>query len=68
MQARANLWGRFKANRLGFTAVILLTLTVGILIGTVVSYGVKGQEKEKRSAEATPLTLPSPRQMSTMFF
>ena len=23
MEARANLWGRFKANRLGFTAVIL---------------------------------------------
>ncbi|MGH9515681.1 MAG: Do family serine endopeptidase [Terriglobales bacterium] len=67
MQARVNLWGRFKANRLGFTAVILLTLTVGILIGTVVSYSVKGQEKEKRSAEATPLTVPSPRQMSNQF-
>src|SRR5256885_10864162 len=67
MQARANLWGRFKANRLGFTAVILLTLTVGILIGTVVSYGVKGQEKDKRSADPTPLTLPSPRQMSNQF-
>jgi serine protease Do len=67
MQARANLWGRFKANRLGFTAVILLTLTVGILIGTVVSYGVKGQEKEKRSADATPLTIPSPRQLSNQF-
>lgn len=67
MQARGNLWGRFKANRLGFTAVILLTLTVGILIGTVVSYGVKGQEKDKRSADPTPLTLPSPRQMSNQF-
>src|SRR3954453_6148819 len=67
MQARGNLWGRFKANRLGFTAVILLTLTVGILIGTVVPYGVKGQEKDKRSAEATQLTLPSPRQMSNQF-
>ena len=67
MQASANLWGRFKANRLGFAAVILLTLTVGILIGTVVSYGVKGQEKEKRSSDATPLTIPSPRQMSNQF-
>jgi serine protease Do len=67
MEARANLWGRFRANRLGFTAVILLTLTVGILIGTVVSYGVKGQEKEKRSADATPLTIPSPRQLSNQF-
>src|SRR5215831_7290521 len=56
------LWGRFKANRLAFTVVILLTLTVGILIGTVVSGGVKGQEK--KSAEAAPLTLPAPRQLS----
>jgi len=67
MQARANLWRRYKANRLSFTAVILLTLTVGILIGTVISYGVKGQEKEKRSADATPLTVPSPRQLSNQF-
>ncbi len=67
MQARANLWGRYKANRLSFAAVILLTLTVGILIGTVISYSVKGQEKEKRSSDATPLTIPSPRQMSNQF-
>jgi serine protease Do len=67
MEARANLWGRFKANRLAFTLVTLLTLSVGILIGTVVSYGVRGQEKDKRSADATALTLPSPRQMSNQF-
>ncbi|HEY7353453.1 MAG TPA: Do family serine endopeptidase [Terriglobales bacterium] len=68
MEARANnLWGRFKANRLAFTLVILLTLSVGILIGTVVSYGVRGQEKDKRSADANPLTLPSPRQLSNQF-
>jgi serine protease Do len=63
----ADLWGRFKGNRLTFTAVILLTLTVGILIGTVVSFGVKGQEKDKKSADATPLTIPSPRQLSNQF-
>jgi len=65
MEARANLWGRFKANRLASTLVILLTLTVGILIGTVVSYNVKGQEK--KSADATPLSVPSPRQLSNQF-
>ncbi len=67
MDARASLWGRFKANRLAFTFVILFTLTVGILIGTVVSYGVKGQERDKKSADATPLAIPSPRQMSNQF-
>ncbi|HZP16889.1 MAG TPA: Do family serine endopeptidase [Terriglobales bacterium] len=68
MQERANaLWGRFKANRLAFTLVVLLTLTLGILIGTVVSGGVRGQEKDKKSADATPLSVPSPRQLSNQF-
>ena len=67
MQARANFWERYKANRLSFAAVILLTLTVGILIGTIISYGVKGQEKDKKSADATQLTIPSPRQLSNQF-
>ena len=66
MDARARaLWGRFKANRLAFTVVILITLAVGILIGTVVSVGVKGQEK--KSADATPLSVPAPRQLSNQF-
>jgi len=59
------LWGRFRANRLAFSLVVLMTLAVGILIGTVVSVGVRGQEK--RSAEATPLTVPAPRQLSNQF-
>ncbi len=66
MEVRANaLWRRFKANRVASTLVILLTLAVGILIGTVVSVGVKGQEK--RSSDATPLSVPAPRQMSSQF-
>src|SRR5215467_8391954 len=59
------LWGRFKANRLAFTLVILLTLTVGILIGTVVSGHVRGQEK--KYSDATPLSVPAPRQLSNQF-
>src|SRR5258708_17217588 len=66
MDVRATaLWGRFKANRLAFTLVILVTLAVGILIGTVVSVGVRGQEK--KAAEATPLSVPTPRQLSNQF-
>src|SRR6266852_5086954 len=59
------LWGRFRANRLAFSLVVLLTLAVGILIGTVVSVGVRGQEK--KSADATPLSVPAPRQLSNQF-
>jgi serine protease Do len=64
---RANLWGRFKANRLAFALVILLTLSVGILIGTLVTFGARGQEKERKADDATPLAIPSPRQMSNQF-
>src|ERR1039457_5601289 len=59
-------WARLKANRWAYTFTILATLTVGILIGTVVSYGVKGKEGQK-SSDATPLTIPAPQQLSTAF-
>ena len=66
MEVSSNvLWGRMKANRVVFTSVILLTLAVGILIGSVVSVGVRGQEK--KVAEATPLSVPAPRQLSNQF-
>ena len=60
------LWTRFKAHRLASTLTILVTLTVGILIGTVISSGVRGQEAKKGS-DATPLTIPSPQQLSNQF-
>ena len=59
-------WVRFKANRWAYTFTILATLTVGILIGTVVSYGVKGKEGQN-SSDATPLTIPDPQRLSNTF-
>jgi serine protease Do len=50
-----------------YTLTILATLTVGILIGTVISKGVRGQESKKSSESATPLTIPSPQQLSNQF-
>ncbi len=68
MSQRASaLWARLKANRPAYTLSILLTLTVGILIGTVISYGVKGQDKKSASSDATPLTVPSPQMLSSQF-
>jgi len=61
----SGLWARLKANRSAYTLTILVTLTVGILIGTIISKGVKGQEK--KSSDATPLSIPSPRQLSSQF-
>ena len=59
------MWMRMKAHRWAYTLSILATLSVGILIGTVISYGVKGKEGQK--SDVTPLTLPSPQQMSNTF-
>jgi serine protease Do len=58
---------RLRAHRWVYTFSILATLSVGILIGTVVSYGVKGKEGQMKSADAVPLTMPSPQQMSNAF-
>jgi serine protease Do len=59
-------WVRLKANRWAYTLTILATLSVGILIGTIVSYGVKGKEGQK-SSDATPLAIPAPQQLSNAF-
>jgi serine protease Do len=61
----SGFWVRLKANRPAYTLTILATLTVGILIGTVISKGVKGQEK--KGSDATPLIIPSPQQLSSQF-
>jgi len=59
-------WVRLKANRWAYTLTILATLSVGILIGTVISYGVKGKEGQK-SSDAAQLTIPAPQQLSNAF-
>ncbi len=57
---------RLKSTRYASTLVVLATLTLGILIGTVISQGVKGKEKTPTS-DATPLTIPAPQQLSNTF-
>jgi serine protease Do len=60
------IWLRLKTRRWVYSLSIVATLALGILIGTVVSYGVKGKEGQKAS-DATPLTVPSPKQLSGEF-
>lgn len=45
--------------------VIMTTLALGIMIGTVVSYGVKGKTID--SSDAQKLTVPAPQQLSNAF-
>jgi serine protease Do len=57
---------RMKSHHWAYTFFILATLSVGILIGTVISYDVKGKEGQK-SSDATPLAMPAPQQLSNTF-
>ena len=65
MDSRA-FWQRLKTHRWVYSFSIVATLAVGILIGSVISYGVKGKEGQK-SSDATPLSVPSPKQLSGEF-
>jgi serine protease Do len=65
MDSRA-IWVRLKTRRWVYSFSIVATLAVGILIGTIVSYGVKGKEGQKGS-DATPLSVPAPQQLSNAF-
>jgi serine protease Do len=63
-----SLFGRMRASRLISTFTILATLTAGILIGSVIAHGVKGQEKKAvDSSDATPLKVPNPVVLSSTF-
>src|SRR5580698_205049 len=62
-----SLLERLRIRRLASTFTILATLSAGILIGSVVAHGVKGQESKVDSSDATPLKIPSPRDLSTDF-
>jgi serine protease Do len=60
------IWVRFKTHRWAYSFSIVATLVVGILIGSIVSFGVKGKEGQKGS-DATPLSVPAPQQLSNAF-
>jgi serine protease Do len=63
-----SFFGRLQYRRLASTFTILATLSAGILIGSIVAHGVRGQEASKvDTSDATPLKVPSPRDLSTDF-
>ena len=66
-QSASGFLVRLKANRVAYAITVLLTLAVGILIGTVISSGVKGKEGQNKSSDATQLSVPAPRELSNAF-
>ena len=49
------------------TLAVLLTLAIGILIGTLISRGVRAAQRQAKATDAQTLDLPSPVQLSTVF-
>src|SRR5215475_4013660 len=67
MDSRMSLRDRMRSHRFLSTVLVVLTLFVGILIGTVIQKGVKGATKAVNSSDATQLKVPAPQQLSTAF-
>jgi serine protease Do len=63
-----SIFDRLKNQKLLSFTMILFTLSLGVVIGTLVSSGVKAARSENATApDATPLTIPSPVQLSGTF-
>ncbi|HVJ09757.1 MAG TPA: Do family serine endopeptidase [Acidisarcina sp.] len=62
-----SLLERFRVRRLASVFTILATLSVGVLVGSVITHGVKGKEVQADSSDATPLKVPNPVTLSNTF-
>src|SRR5215468_8072290 len=61
-----NFLNTIRTRKLLSSSLILFTLSIGILIGTLVNTGVKAA-KDQAAPGATPLVIPNPVQLSTAF-
>src|SRR3984957_3112403 len=62
-----SLFHKLRTQKLLSFTMILFTLSLGIVIGTVVSSGVKAARSENVASDATPLVIPNPVQLSNTF-
>jgi serine protease Do len=63
-----SLLQRIRIHRFSTTFVLLSTLSVGILAGSVLARGVHGKESQSiNSSDATPLKIPNPTILSNQF-
>jgi serine protease Do len=58
---------KMRQQKLLSTMLMLLTLSVGIVIGTLINTGVHAQKGGAGAADATPLSLPKPVQIGNEF-
>ena len=63
-----NLFDRLRTQKVLSFTLVLFTLSVGIVIGTLVNQGVKAFKSDSQSAPgATPLVIPNPVELSNSF-
>src|SRR5450756_2340529 len=63
-----SLFDRLRTQKVLSFTLILFTLSVGIVIGTLVNQGVKAARSEGSAAPgATPLAIPNPVELSNSF-
>src|SRR3982074_3527350 len=61
-----NFLNTIRSRKLLSSTLILFTLSIGIMIGTLINTGVKAA-KDQAAPGASPLVIPNPVQLSTAF-
>lgn len=62
-----NFFDKLRTQKFLSFTLILFTLSIGIVIGTLITSGVKAAKENTVAPGATPLTIPDPVQLSTTF-
>src|ERR1700712_3851337 len=62
-----SIYDKVRTQKILSFTLILFTLAIGVLIGTVVQTGAKAARGQAVAPDATPLTIPSPVQMQNEF-
>jgi len=62
-----SLLDRMRAHRLTTTFTLLATLSIGILVGSVITQNVSGKEQSVDTSDAQPIVIPSPVTLSNGF-
>jgi serine protease Do len=62
-----SFFDKLRAQKLLSFTLVLFTLSIGIVIGTLITSGAKAAKDSTVAPGATPLTIPSPVELSTTF-
>src|SRR5262249_53523984 len=62
-----NFLDKARQQKFLSTSLLLFTLSIGIIIGTVINTGVHAERGQSAAPDATPLVIPSPTKLSNEF-